>query len=99
MPFYCIILFYSYTQTYSDNVSQSTYLLKYAMLPLLNVKSLVYYNKSCTTTFCRWDNELRENDSSIYFCRITIPAVHAGDSKEGKNYMITFKIYHSHIPI
>ena len=28
---------------------------------------------------------LKENDSSIYFCRITIPAFHAGDLKEGKN--------------
>ena len=95
MSLYCITLFYSYTQTYYDNVSQSTYLQKLAVLPLLNVKSLVYLNKSCTNTFCRRGYGLRENDSSIYFSRITIPAFHAGDLKEGKNV----QIYHSHIPI
>ena len=31
----------------------------------LNVKSLVYLNKSCTTTFCRQGYGLKENDSSI----------------------------------
>ena len=85
MSLYCITLFYSYTQTYYDNVSQSTYLQKLAVLPLLNVKSLAYLNKSCTNTFCRRGYGLRENDSSIYFSRITIPSFHAGDLKEGKN--------------
>ena len=27
---------------------------KLAVLPFLNVKSLIYLNKSCTNTFCRW---------------------------------------------
>ena len=59
-----------------DKDSQSIYLEKLAMLPVLNVKSLVYLNKSCTTTFCRRGYGLKENDSSINFCRITIPAFH-----------------------
>ena len=81
MSLYCITLFYSYTQTYYDNVSQSTYLQKLAVLPLLNVKSLVYLNKSCTNTFCRRGYWLRENDSSVYFSRITIPAFHVSKAK------------------
>ena len=86
MSLYCITFLYSYTQTY---------LQKLAVLPLLNVKSLVYLNKSCTNKFCRRGYGLRENDSSIYFSRITIPAFHAGDLKEGKKV----QIYYSHIPI
>ena len=49
------------------------------VLPFLNVKWLVY--KSCKATFCRRGYGLKENDSSIYFCRITIPAIHASDLK------------------
>ena len=85
MSLHCITLFYSCTQTYNDNVSQFIYLQKLAMLPLFNVKSLFYLSKSCTKTFCMWGYGLRENDSSIYFCRITIPAFHAGNLKVGKN--------------
>ena len=94
---HCIVLLYF---THTHKLTMITFLSlptckKLAVLPLLNVKSLVYLNKSCTNTFCRRGYGLRENDSSIYFSRITIPAFHAGDLKEGKNV----QIYHSHIPI
>ena len=75
---HCIVL---QTQTYDDNVYQFIYLQKLAVLPFKNVKSHVYLNKSCMATFCRRGYGLKENDSSIYFCRITIPAFHADDLK------------------
>ena len=81
MSLHCINLFYTYTKTYNDNLSQSIYLQKLAVLPFLNVKSLVFLNNSCMTTFCRWDNGLKDKVSSIYFCRVTIPAFHAGNVK------------------
>ena len=42
---------------------------KLAVLPFLNVKSLVYLYKSCTITFCRRGYGLKENDSCIWFCK------------------------------
>ena len=92
MQLHCITgtLLYSYTQTYNDNIFQSTYLQKLALLPFLNVKSAVYLNKSFTTMFCRRGYGLEENDFSIYFFTITIPAFHAGDLKRGKKYRIAF---------
>ena len=50
---------------YNDNVSQSIYLQKLAVLLLLNVKSPVYMNKSCMTMFCRRSYGLKENYSSL----------------------------------
>ena len=82
-------LFYSYTQTYNDNVSQSIYLLKLEVLPL-NIKSPVYLNKSSTNTFCRRGYGVKENDSSICFCRITIHAFNAGDLNGSNNCRTTF---------
>ena len=84
MHLHCTILLYSYTQTYNENISRSTYVQKLAMLPFLNVKSPVYLIKSCTTTFCRRGYGLGENDFRICFCTITIPAYHAGDLKRVK---------------
>ena len=69
-------------KTYNDNVSRSIYLQKLAVLPVLNVKSLVYLNKSCTATFCRRAYMVeRKKISNIYFCRITIPTFQAVDLK------------------
>ena len=52
MSLFSTTLLYSYRQTYNDNVSQSIYLQKLAVLPFLNVKSPVFLNKSSTNTFC-----------------------------------------------
>ena len=86
----CFTLFYSYTQIYNNYVSQSIYLRKLAVLPFLNVKSLVYLNKSCTNRFYRWGYGLKENESHFYFCRITIPAFPTGELKGRINYRIAF---------
>ena len=83
-------ILYSYTQKYNNNVSQFIYLQKPAVLPSLSVKSLVYLNKSCTTSFRRRGYGSKEKDSSMYFCRTTIPAFHAGNLKRGKNCRTAF---------
>ena len=64
MSLHCIYftVFYSYTQTYNNNVSQSISLQKLAVLPFLNVKPLVYLNKSYTNMFYRRGYGLKEND-------------------------------------
>ena len=71
LSLHCII-YYSYTNTYNDNVSQSIYLQKLAMLPFLNVKSLVYLNKSCTNTLCWMGYGLTylflQNDNTCISC-------------------------------
>ena len=90
MPLHSATLLYPYSQTYNDNVSQFIYLQKLAVFPILNVKSHAYLNKSYTTRFCEWGYGLKENDSNIYFRRITMPAFHTGDLKKSKNYMTTF---------
>ena len=90
MSLHCTTLFYPYSQAYNDNVSQFIHLQKTAVFSILNVTSQVYLNKLCTTWFCGRDYGLKENDSNIYFCRITIPACHAVDLKKGKNCMTTF---------
>ena len=90
MSLHSTTLFYPYSQTYNDNVSQFIYLQKLAVFPILNVKSHVYLNKSCTTRFCDRGYRLKKNDSNIYFRRITMPAFHSGDLKKSKNYMTTF---------
>ena len=92
MSLHCVALFYSYTQTNNDNVSQSIYLQKLAVLPFLNVKSLVYLSKTCTNRFYRRGYGLKENDSYIHFCSITIPAFPTGDLKGRFNYRIVFTI-------
>ena len=79
IAFHCTTSLHSYTQQDNHVVSQTIYLQKLAVLPFLNVKWLVY--KSCKATFCRRGYGLKENDSSIYFRRITIPAIHASDLK------------------
>ena len=60
--YYFIILIHT---TYNDNNSQSSYLQKFVVFPFLNIKSLVYLNKSCTTTFCRRGYGLKKSDCSI----------------------------------
>ena len=90
MSLHCVTLFYSYTQTYIDNISQFIYLQNLAVLPFLNVKPLVYSNTSCKNTFCRWDYRLNGSYSYIYFCRISIHAFHAGDLKGSNNYRTAF---------
>ena len=94
MSLNCTTFLYSYTQTYIDNVSQSIYVQKLAVLPFLNVKSQVFLNKSCTTLFCNRGYGLRENDSSILYTY----AFHAGDLRGLTTTGLHLQIYHSHIP-
>ena len=90
MSLHSTTLFYPYSQAYNDNVSQFIYLQKLAVFPILNVKSHVYLNKSCTTMFYDRGYGLKENDSNIYFRRITMPAFHTDELKKSKNYMTTY---------
>ena len=90
MSLYFITLFYSYTQTYYDNISQSTYLQKLAVLPLLNHARIHFVGGAMD---CQ-----RENESSVYFFRITIPAFHAGYLKGVTTTGLHLQIYQIDIP-
>ena len=72
-------------------LSPSTY-KKIAVSLFLNVKPPVCLNKSCTTMFCRRGDGLKENDSIIYFCRVTIPAFHVSDLKGITNTELLLQI-------
>ena len=95
MQLRCTTSLYSYTLKDIDHVSQSIYLHKLAVLPFSNVKSLVYLNNTCSGTFCKRGNGLKENDSSIYLWKITIPAIHGGKQLHYCN----LQIQHCHVPI
>ena len=88
-------------EPFSQGVSVESLILKWLLRhvgPVLNVKSLVYLNRPCRTTFCRWDYGLKEKyDSSIHFCRITKPAFHVGDLKGVTSTKLNLHKWHSHI--
>ena len=65
---------------YTDNVSESIFLQKFALFSFLNAKSPVCLNIHARLRFVGGAVDWKKiNLHGIYFYRITIPSFHAGD--------------------